>query len=283
MIRRGHGSSSYDRSGRVLPDGLGQVRVFPDDIGIAFRRDLNAMSSGALELLQQTRTKATFFVGDWVATRYADAVAEIANEGHEVACSIDRRSAAHLRRPRCSGSRRSRDGSSAAVGSRVDPAIDAEARRGLAEAFDWESSFAPASGLAAPVGAMLDSRPEHPDCGAGLAHGGAAAAPTVGRRRRAARGFMGEKQRPPAPVLQALGTGRGVAPPRGAVACAAVALLQEPSALSCRGFETLLSEAQFLPVRAGARARRGARDPAALRARRPRPRRRHRHRRRRGR
>src|SRR5689334_11309510 len=49
----------------------------------------------ALELLRETGTKATFFVGDWVATRYADAVAAIADDGHEVACSIDRRSATH--------------------------------------------------------------------------------------------------------------------------------------------------------------------------------------------
>ena len=54
----------------------------------------------ALDLLGETRTKATFFVGDWVATRHADVVAGIASEGHEVACHIDRRLSGALRRHR---------------------------------------------------------------------------------------------------------------------------------------------------------------------------------------
>ena len=59
----------------------------------------------ALDLLQRTRTKATFFVGDWVATRHADVVAEIADEGHEIACSYRPALGGALRRRSFSGSK----------------------------------------------------------------------------------------------------------------------------------------------------------------------------------
>jgi hypothetical protein len=114
-----------------------------------------------------------------VAARYAGVVADIAGEGHEVACSIDRRSVAHggdLAQRLESLSGRVVHGCRIAV----DPAIGGEARRGVVEQFDWESSLAPipawprpSSGCSIPVrsvriaglvwptdGLLLRQRPE---------------------------------------------------------------------------------------------------------------------------
>ena len=103
----------------------------------------------ALDLLGKTGARATFFVGDWVATRHADLVAEIAREGHEVACQLDRRCAS----PSAEARQRLEAVSGLVVrGCRVPrgPSVGDEARRGIADAFGYESSFTPLLGRSPP-------------------------------------------------------------------------------------------------------------------------------------
>ena len=56
-----------------------------------FQPRLPQAVDAALALLGRSTTTATFFVGDWVATRHPDAVAAIAQAGHEVGCYLDPR------------------------------------------------------------------------------------------------------------------------------------------------------------------------------------------------
>lgn len=54
-----------------------------------FPARLDRNVDAALKLLDRHSARATFFVGPWVASRHGPQLADIAGEGHEIACVID--------------------------------------------------------------------------------------------------------------------------------------------------------------------------------------------------
>ena len=214
-----------------------------------FEPRLGRTAEAALDLLGETGTKATFFVGDWVATRHADVVAGIARAGHEVACHLDRRFAS----PASEARRRLEAVSGCVVGGcRIahDLALGEQARRGVAEAFRYESSFAPLLGGPRAVGPV--SLPVPSVRIAGQVWPLDALLLRQGSDAQAARSVASWTRSPRRRVLSFRLWELDEELPRLAVLSPAQRRLRHRNlALFAPRLRTLLREARFVPVRAG--------------------------------